>query len=498
MKVKAYFIAALLLIGLHWGLALPGLAASLSFVIDGRQQSLKIQKVRGREWLSLKQVAEVIKARLEWNGRHRRYLLRLPRMFLVVTPGYPAVLLNGQTHLLSTRPWRSGTEVLVPVELLVLVLDEIYKGKRVRWNGEKRLISVEKQDYSLRTLRFHTYPDYTRVVLELTEPLAFTWKEAADHLVLQVQGGILASSLRHQDLSDGLVQSIEPRQRAEGAEFFIGLEEKRGPIRVFTLKEPDRIVIDIFREAARKSAQLVPPGKPTVIVIDPGHGGHDSGAIGPQGLKEKDIVLDIGLRLKKLLEKRLPVQVLMTRSEDLFIPLDRRTAIANRAKADFFISIHVNAAMRSQAVGFETYYFTKDPSDSSARASALQENLALNLEGVGLKEQDRHLKLTFTDLMNDVYRDESSALAELLLDELGQILKVENRGVRSGPFYVLAGAAMPAVLVEIAFISNPLEERKLMNGVYRQRIAEALFQGIARFKARYEKRMGMTSDGRSS
>lgn len=497
MKAKAFSIAALL-IGLHWGSAPPGLAASLIFVVDGHRQILRIQEAGGHEWLSLRQVAAAVKARLEWDGRRRRYLLRFPSASLIVTPGHSAILLDGRTYLLSTAPRLRGAEVLVPVELLPLALEETYKGKRIRWDAEKRLIRVEERDYSLRTLRFHTYPDHTRVVLELTEPLAFSWREGANQLVLRVKEAVLAPHVQRQDLSDGLVRSIEPKQRPEGVELSIGLEETRGPIKVFALKGPDRIVIDIFREGAREPAQPAPPEEPTTIVIDPGHGGRDSGAIGPRGLEEKDVTLDIGLRLKKLLEERLHVQVLMTRSEDLFIPLDRRTAIANRAKADFFISIHVNAAMRSRTVGFETYYFTKDPSDSSARASVLQENLAVNLEAVGPKEQDSYLKLTFTDLMNDVYRDESSALAELLLDELDQILKVENRGVKSGPFYVLAGAAMPAVLVETAFISNPSEERKLMDGAYRQRVAEALFEGITRFKARYEKRMGMTSGGRSS
>ncbi|MBI3990331.1 MAG: N-acetylmuramoyl-L-alanine amidase [candidate division NC10 bacterium] len=458
---------------------------------------MRTQEIGGREWLSLRQVAEAVKAQLEWDGRHRRYLFRLPPASLIVTPGHSAILLNGRTYLLSTAPQLSGAEVLVPAELLQLALEEIYKRKRIRWDAEKRLIQVEERDYSLRGLRFHTYSDHTRVVLDLTKPLAFSWKEDPSQIVLRVKEGVLAPHFQRQDLSDGLVRSIELKQRLKGVELSIRLEEKRGPIKVFALKGPDRIVIDVFREGAWQLAQPAPAMEPTIIVIDPGHGGQDSGAVGPRGLKEKDVALDIGLRLKKLLEKRLPVQVLMTRSEDLFTPLQQRTAIANHAKANFFISVHVNAAMRSRTVGFETYYFTKDPSDSSARASVLQENLAVNLEGVGPKEQDNYLKLTVTDLINDVYRDESSALAELLLDELDQILKVENRGVKSGPFYVLAGAAMPAVLVEAAFISNPLEERKLMDETYRQRVAEALFEGIARFKARYEKRMGMTLGGRS-
>jgi N-acetylmuramoyl-L-alanine amidase len=226
------------------------------------------------------------------------------------------------------------------------------------------------------------------------------------------------------------------------------------------------------------------------VVIDPGHGGRDTGAIGPSGVKEKDIVLDLGLRLKRLIEESLGLKVIMTRSEDVFVPLEERTAIANRYKADFFISLHVNAAPKSRAVGFETYFLSREPSDRGARASAIRENMVLSLEGVGPEEQ-RGLKAVLWDLAQTFYVRESSELAELLLNELGQILKVDNRGVKSAPFFVLIGAAMPSVLVEVTFITNPKEERKLERDGYRQRVAEALLAGIAKFKTRYEKRVGV-------
>jgi N-acetylmuramoyl-L-alanine amidase len=181
----------------------------------------------------------------------------------------------------------------------------------------------------------------------------------------------------------------------------------------------------------------------------------------------------------------------MTRTEDVFVPLQERTAIANRAKADFFISIHVNGASKRRAVGFETFYFTRESSDSDARASAQRENLVIEADAVRDKDQESLLRNILADMA--VTRDirESSQLAELTLTSLEKLLKLENRGVKSGPFYVLATAAMPAILVESAFITNPNEERKLQREGYRQRLAEAMFEGIARYKARYERRVGM-------
>jgi|GEM_PF-366653 len=227
------------------------------------------------------------------------------------------------------------------------------------------------------------------------------------------------------------------------------------------------------------------------VVLDPGHGGHDTGARGPTGLMEKDVVLDLAGRLRRLLQERLGIRVLMTRTEDVFVPLQERTAIANRAKADFFISIHVNGASRRGAVGFETFYFTREPSDSDARASAQRENLVIEADAARGEDQESLLRTILADMA--VTRDirESSQLAELVLTSLEQLLKVENRGVKSGPFYVLATAAMPAILVESAFITSPKEERKLQREAYRQRVAEAMFEGIARYKARYERRVGM-------
>jgi len=241
--------------------------------------------------------------------------------------------------------------------------------------------------------------------------------------------------------------------------------------------------------------QPSPPGGSGVltVVLDAGHGGHDTGAIGTTGLMEKDVVLDLALRLRRLLRTRLGVRVIMTRTEDVFVPLQERTAIANRAKADFFISIHVNGASKRGAVGFETFFFSREPSDSDARASAQRENLVIEANAGRGKDQESLLRTTLADMA--VTRDirESSELAELMLTSIEKLLRMENRGVKSGPFYVLATAAMPAILVESAFITNPKEERKLQLEAYRQRLAEAMFEGIARYKTRYERRVGTRS-----
>lgn len=229
------------------------------------------------------------------------------------------------------------------------------------------------------------------------------------------------------------------------------------------------------------------------VVLDPGHGGHDTGAIGPTGLMEKDITLDLALRLRRLLQSRLGIRVRMTRTEDVFVSLQERSEFANRIKADFLVSIHVNGASKRGAVGFETFYYSREPSDSDARASAQRENLVIENNGAAGADLESLLKTTLADMAVTRDMKEASNLAERLLSSLEKILRVENRGVKSGPFYILATAAMPAVLVETAFITNPREERRLQREDYRQRIAHAMYEGIAGYKVRYEQRLGLRS-----
>ena len=214
------------------------------------------------------------------------------------------------------------------------------------------------------------------------------------------------------------------------------------------------------------------------IVIDPGHGGHDTGTIGPNGLQEKDLVLEVGRRLGKLLETRLGAEVVYTRKNDTFIPLETRTAIANQQRADLFISIHANASHDSAARGVETYYlnFTSSPEalEVAARENAVSEKSIYELQDlvkkIALKEKIEESR----EFAGDVQESLHSGLA-------GKSAAIRNRGVKKAPFIVLIGANMPSILAEISFVSNPADEHRLETSEYRQRIAESLYRGIAKY-----------------
>jgi N-acetylmuramoyl-L-alanine amidase len=214
------------------------------------------------------------------------------------------------------------------------------------------------------------------------------------------------------------------------------------------------------------------------IVVDAGHGGHDTGTIGPNGLLEKDLVLDVALRLGKLLENKLGAEVVYTRDDDTFIPLETRTAIANKHQADLFISVHANSSKDASARGVETYYlnFTSNAEalEVAARENAVSEKSVFELQDlvkkIALKEKIEESREFAANVQQSLYSGLSNRNPGL-----------KNRGVKKAPFVVLIGANMPSILAEISFVSNPSDAKKLKTPEYRQRIAESLFKGVSKY-----------------
>lgn len=262
-------------------------------------------------------------------------------------------------------------------------------------------------------------------------------------------------------------------------------------------KVAEKTILPLSKKAGKTTASLEPPAeaKPTRdgqrslaralglkisrIVIDAGHGGHDTGTIGPHGLMEKDLCLDVALRLGSLIEQKLPgADVVYTRNDDTFIPLEERTAIANRAQADLFLSIHANSSHDGTARGVETYYLnfatTQESMEVASRENALSQESLHDLQDL-IKKIARNDKI-----------EESKELASDVQDSLTQRLQLvthgeRNRGVKKAPFVVLIGANMPSVLSEISFVSNPNDEKLLRKGEQRQRIADGLFRGVSSY-----------------
>jgi N-acetylmuramoyl-L-alanine amidase len=282
------------------------------------------------------------------------------------------------------------------------------------------------------------------------------------------------------DKSDNAADDESPAEVAMNDASSATRSKAKSSSRLNANKKDSDLDIRVAKPTARGDRSLIRTlglkiGK---IVIDPGHGGHDTGTIGPNGLEEKDLVLEVGRRLGKLLETRLGAEVVYTRKNDTFIPLETRTAIANQQRADLFISIHANSSLDSAARGVETYYlnFTSSPDalEVAARENAVSEKSIYELQDlvkkIALKEKIEESREFAADVQSSLH----SGLA-------AKNPGIRNRGVKKAPFIVLIGANMPSILAEISFVSNPGDEHRLETSEYRQRIAESLYRGIAKY-----------------
>ncbi|HUF88357.1 MAG TPA: N-acetylmuramoyl-L-alanine amidase [Gemmatimonadota bacterium] len=253
-------------------------------------------------------------------------------------------------------------------------------------------------------------------------------------------------------------------------------------------------------------AQRTPEPRPSVaaptrrsgwtIVLDAGHGGHDPGSIGPSGLREKDVTLAVVRRVAERLEREEGVKVILTRGGDEFVPLGERTKIANREKADLFVSVHANAATNRSAEGFETYFLSAAKTED-ARRVARMENSAIRYENPSVDPESLgELNFILWDLAQNEYLRESSTLAESVQEEIDRRLDLRNRGVKQAGFFVLNGAFMPAILFEMAFISNPREESLLDDPSFQSRIAEGLSESLLAYLERYSRKLSSAQAAR--
>jgi N-acetylmuramoyl-L-alanine amidase len=282
-------------------------------------------------------------------------------------------------------------------------------------------------------------------------------------------------------VGDGLLKAVRAGQFDTQTVRVVLDLEKIKEFTSFILDDPTRLVIDVNgAEIAKK------PETPVVrrrVVIDPGHGGHDSGAVGPRGLYEKDVVLDIALKLKKILLADPFNEVFLTRETDRFISLEERTAMANRKNADFFVSIHANANTVRRVKGIETYLLNWTNDEEAMRVAARENKISLKKMREMHRQMDT-LGMILNDLSRDSKRNDSIKLANYIQQSMITTLNNESNyqridlGVKQALFYVLFGARMPSVLVEVSFISNPQEEKLLSDESYRMQIAKAIAKGL--------------------
>lgn len=269
-------------------------------------------------------------------------------------------------------------------------------------------------------------------------------------------------------------------------------------LREFTRSRRWRLLgLAVAVAAALGTAGVSNPDRFDTVVIDPGHGGIDTGARGPGGALEKDLVLAVSVDLAKRLRAR-GLRVVMTRTEDVFVPLERRTAIANDARGDLFLSIHANATEDADVSGTETYFLALDASDAGAAEVAARENSAFAIaEEADIEAVRDPFIALLGDLIATEYLKESSEAARLVQTELASVAALRSRGVKQALFVVLTGVQMPAALVEIGFVTNPQDERTLASDRGSVRLVDALERAVVDFAGRYDERRGAAVPAKS-
>ena len=351
-------------------------------------------------------------------------------------------------------------------------------------------------------LRHWSNPNYTRIVIDADRNITYA------HSLLKKDPSIrkpkrLYVDLHNSKLGDGIKRKISIHDDllsdARAGQFKedmvrVVLDIKSfKTYKIFSLKNPFRIVIDVWGtnlskvKTTKKDKQVITSALAkqlslgvNCIVIDPGHGGRDFGASGYlNGVYEKDIVLKIAKKLSKKIRKQLQCEVFLTRNSDRYLTLEERTAIANTKNADLFVSIHTNAAKSRRAFGIETYFLNLATDDESILVAA-REN-ATSTKNIS------DLQTILSDLMQNAKINESSRLANYVQTALCSCLKknnygrINNKGVKQAPFYVLLGAQMPAILIETSFISNPKECKRLITSKYQERLCDAIVNGIKKY-----------------
>lgn len=415
-----------------------------------------------------------------------------------------------QHNITAVRHWSLGNVTRMAVEVsgeFEYRTDRLHDPERVYYDilnsrpkfDAKRLYTEDLNDPLVKRIRVaETAPGVTRVVLDLGAAVeaAASVLSSPDRLIIELRGNApstvatMAATTVATTTPVAMPVSIEapmPEPPVAGRPAF-KLADPAPAIETVKPAKADApngrpLPVEIAKPAHRTSAggtSLVRALglKVQRVVIDPGHGGQDEGTQGPKGMLEKELVLDVALRVGKLIEDRMGAEVIYTRSDDTFVPLEGRTALANEKKADLFLSIHANSSPTPRVTGVETYYLnfadSKDAMEVASRENASSQKSVFELRDL-IQRISAHDKA-------EESRDFASRIQTALFAFSSKTFTAEkNRGVRKAPFVVLIGANMPSVLAEIGFLSNPREEALLMKPDYRQKLAESLYRGISRY-----------------
>ena len=483
----------------------PDRGRSLTLLSRDGQRSLAVTVVNGRQMVALHDLASIFDLTVRDDALAEGVTVSYQGTVTVLSATQNLVSVSGRLVSLPSPPIQEGGGWLVPIEFisraLSVILDTPFQVRRPSGLvivGDLRVPQIE--------VGYARAGDQARVTFDMTpaapyaidrEPGRLLVKFDADRLDVTLPdavSGTLVAGIRTVEQPTWIAIDLGPDFGSARSSVVTGsagstrlvvnvLSDAAPATSVARADTPPRVPAPAppRRDAAPPPLELAPVATVRTIVIDPGHGGGDVGTQGASGVLEKDVTLQVARRLKQTIESRLGLRVVLTRNDDGMVRLDERAAIANNNKADLFISLHVNASVSQDASGAEVYYLSLDEYSDEARLAGSAQR-AVPVVGGGTRD----IEVVLWEMAQVRHVDQSAVFADIVDEELRRRLAMSRRDVQQAPFRVLVGANMPAVLVEMGFVSNPADEHRLASGAFQNSLAQALFQSVARYRARLQ------------
>jgi N-acetylmuramoyl-L-alanine amidase len=471
----------------------PASAAPYTVLTREGRRPLAARVMGGQEMFALDDLAGLFNVTVREDAAAGGLTVTAGTQTIVLSPGQSLASVNGRLISLPAAPVRDGRAWYVPVDFVPRALAPAL-GTRVELRKPSRLILLGDIRAPRVVGRIEPLGSVVRLTLDVAPATPHTIAQDGSRLLVRFEADMLDAALPASAPPD-LIANIRPEGQASLA---IDLGPRFGSFRATDApgdRGAGRIVIDVVSQTTDTPAQPPPPTQPTppdlpplidlapagtlrVIVVDAGHGGSEEGAKGRGGALEKNVTLAVARRLKAALEARLGVRVILTRDGDATMGLDERAALANNNKADLFVSLHANASLRESTAGAEVFYLSLGEYGDAAQRVARGESELLPVFGGGTRD----IELILWEMAQARYIQESAALAQAVEASLRERVPMSARAIQQAPFRVLVGANMPAVLVEMGFITNPAQEKQLQSDEFQTQVVQGLVESITRFR----------------
>ena len=472
---------------------LSSLFADIKVVDSNNEFFIKTLKGEVKTYVSARDLVSILSARLYENQERKKLVLYISGKRIKISAGTSYLVIDDDSYQMIDVVEEYSNDFYLPAEQFFNILKKTTLPGLV-YDDRRETLNIDIVRYNINAVKFEKKSNGTIVRIQTQK--SFSDRNISSFInkhgwfYITIVGGVIDTSTLNKTIGSGIIRKVQSDQINETAQIALNIKTEIISHEWYQNHDPNEIVITLrtkLKDNAHNLKKVKERWRLDTIVLDAGHGGKDPGTSGKYGTKEKDVVLDITKRVGRLLEKNTGIKVVYTRTEDVFIPLWKRTKIANEAGGKLFVSIHINSNPNRKIKGFETYLYSSAYSDEAIEVAS-RENSVIEFEEkkINYKKLSMERKITAT-MASSMFLKESEALAAIIQEELDKKLTIPNRGVKQAGFYVLSGASMPCVLIEGGFVSNPSEERNLKSPSYRKKISEGIYNAIIKFKSSREK-----------